>query len=265
MASRRMLNLIIFLAVSGIVAADVVTLEDLSLSAESYWNGSDASGGFTSAGTWFNNNYNATYGSWDGFSYSNITDTTSSGLSAQYNTITGEGEGSSSNYAIGWDPVAAGFGTEPPTVTFGSAGAITGLYVTNNNYAYYSMLNGDAFSKKFGGDTGSDADWFLLTVTGKDTGGSSTGSADFYLADYRFSDNGLDYIVDTWQFVDLSPLGTVKGLEFSLSSSDTGVWGMNTPAYFVIDTIVPEPATILLLGAGGLMFRRRRAGQQRGY
>jgi hypothetical protein len=33
-------------------------------------------------------------------------------------------------------------------------------------------------------------------------------------------------------------LGVVNRLEFSLSSSDVGAWGMNTPAYFVIDTIV---------------------------
>ena len=61
---------------------------------------------------------------------------------------------------------------------------------------------------------------------------------DVYLADYRFADNSLDYILDTWTFVDLKPLGEVATLEFALSSSDTGDFGMNTPAYFCLDTLI---------------------------
>jgi hypothetical protein len=118
------------------------------------------------------------------------------------------------------------------------------------------MLNGDSFAKKFGGSGGNDPDWFFLTMTGKDAAGVVTGTVDFYLADFQFADNQLDYIVNNWRFVDLTPLGVVKSIEFSLSSSDTSAWGMNTPAYFAIDTIVPEPATLLLLGIGALMKRK---------
>ena len=68
---------------------------------------------------------------------------------------------------------------------------------------------------------------------------------DFYLADYRFSDNSKDYIVKDWTFVDLSSLGAVTKLQFALSSSDTGQFGMNTPAYMAMDSMsisaVPEP------------------------
>ena len=35
-------------------------------------------------------------------------------------------------------------------------------------YAALAMLQGDAFSKKFGGPDGTDADWFLLTIEGFD-------------------------------------------------------------------------------------------------
>jgi hypothetical protein len=141
----------------------------------------------------FGNNYNADWDSWDGFSYSNITDTTETTLAGQYNAIAGTGQGGSTNYTVayvGW--------TSPPTMTLSEPGIVDGLYATNNNYTYYTMLNGDAFSKKFGGESGNDQDWFMLTITGKDVDGTVTGIVEFYLADYRFADNSEDYILDTW-------------------------------------------------------------------
>ena len=245
MASGRLMKfwntfcLIIILGILSTANADTATLEDLDLPAESYWNGSDGSGGFISAGVHFGNNYNTDWDSWDGFSYSNITDTTATALAGQYNVIAGTGQGGSSNYAvayIGW--------VSPPTVTLSEPGIIDGLYATNTNYAYYSMLHGDAFSKKFGGQSGSDPDFFLLTITGKDASGAVTGTVEFYLADYRFADNADDYILDTWQHVDLTSLGPVLSLEFALSSSDVGDWGMNTPAYFAIDTLVCRSGSV---------------------
>jgi hypothetical protein len=258
MASRRVLkmrNFVCALAVLGMTSAAngyIATFEDLPLAAESYWNGSDGLGGFWSGGAHFNNNYDTMYGSWDGFSYSNITDTMAEGWTAQYNAITGSGQGGSAKYGVGY----VGW-SGPPTITLDAA-VVDGLYVTNNNSAYYSMLKGDLFAKKFGGVTGDDEDWFVLTITGKDTGGAVTDVVEFYLADYRFADDGEDYIVDAWEYVDLSELGVVKSLEFGLSSSDVGSWGMNTPAYFAIDTLVPEPGTIVLLGLGGLIIRWRK-------
>lgn len=257
MASKGLVILMFVLMVSNVSSAVIATFDDLSLGAESCWNGSDGSGGFVSGGAAFNNNYNTTYMSWVGFAYSNITDTGASGWSAQYNAITGGGQGGSANYGVGFDPLASGFGTELPTMTLNTAGVVGGLYVTNNNFAYYSMLNGDAYAKRFGGVSGDEADWFLLTITGKDTAGDSVGSVDFYLADYRFTDNGQDYIVNAWEYVDLAGLGIVKSLEFSLSSSDMGSFGMNTPGYFAMDTVLPEPGTLALLAAGFVLLIRK--------
>ncbi len=243
MASGRLMkfrNLVCSFVVLTIVStanADIATFEDLVLPAESYWNGSDESGGFTSGGAYFSNNYDSAWGSWDGFSYSNITDTAIGGTAGQYNCIAGGGQGDSANYAIGYVGWAS-----PPTITLDTADVVEGLYVTNNNYAYYAMLDGDAFSKKFGGESGNEQDWFVLTITGKDVDDVVTSTVDFYLADYRFVDDDADYIVNMWQYVDLTSLGAVKGLEFSLSSSDVGDWGMNTPAYFEVDTIMEKSA-----------------------
>jgi len=62
------------------------------------------------------------------------------------------------------------------------------------------------------------------------------------LADFRFEDNSMDYIVDEWTFIDVSSLGGGSSipktqLVFTLSSTDNGQFGMNTPAYFCLDDI----------------------------
>ncbi len=239
MKFRNLVCLIAALTIISTANADTATFEDLALPGESYWNGSDGSGGFTSGSAYFSNNYDAAWGSWDGFSYSNIADTTTGGMAGQYNAIAGGGQGNSANYTIGYVGWAL-----PPTVTLSVTDVVDGFYVTNNNYTYYAMLNGDAFSIKFGGESGNNQDWFLLTITGKDVDGVVTGTVDFYLADYRFADNSADYIVNTWQYVDLTSLGAVKSLEFTLSSSDVGQWGMNTPAFFALDTLVDKSAVV---------------------
>ena len=122
------------------------------------------------------------------------------------------------------------------------------------------MLNGDGFAKKFGGASGDDEDWFLLTIEGFDSSNVSIGTVEFYLADYRFADNGQDYIVDEWTKVDLSGLGAVKKLEFSLTSSDNSYGYMNTPAYFAADSFVttPEPTMCLLVGIGAFALLCRK-------
>ncbi|MBN1972610.1 MAG: DUF4465 domain-containing protein [Sedimentisphaerales bacterium] len=224
------ISMIIVFTFTFVAKAKVATFEDMNLPDQSYWDGSDGSGSFTSGGISFSNNYNSEWESWDGFSCSNFSDSITI---EQYNCIAGTGQGGTSHYAICY----IGF-TELPVITLSSEETVYGLYVTNNNTAYYSMLNGSKFSKKFGGSSGSDKDWFKLTVTGKDTNGVETGYIEFYLADYRFDDNNSDYIVNTWEYIDLTSLGKVKTLEFNLSSSDSGDWGMNTPAYFALDTIL---------------------------
>lgn len=241
--------------------AGTVDFEDLgaSLAPNSYWNGAPHSGQntFTAGGFVFHNNYDATYEVWDGFAYSKKTDTTTRGYTNQYSAITGAGAEGSATYAVS----CLNLWADLPRIDVPEGLSLISAQVTNTAYAYYSMLEGDQFAKKFGGSSGNDPDWFKLTIFGKDLANQLLGIVEFYLADFRFSDNTQDYIVDTWETVDLTPVGSARILEFSLDSSDVGPWGMNTPAYFALDNIVfqtagggvqviPEPAsgTILCLG-----------------
>ena len=124
-----------------------------------------------------------------------------------------------------------------------------------------------------------------MLIRGIDVSGNYVNSTvEFYLADYRYADNSLDYLVDEWTWVDLSGLGAIAQLEFSLEGSDMGMFGLNTPAYFAMDNLtllrgkglfvdsqdainsqlsmpvafVPEPATLLIMGLGGILLARKR-------
>jgi hypothetical protein len=128
------------------------------------------------------------------------------------------------------------------------------------------MRDGDAFAKKFGGATGNDPDFFKLTIIGKEASDVVVNTVDFYLADFRSANNAQDYVVNSWTTVDLTSLAGSRTLTFTLSSSDNGQFGMNTPAYFAIDdlTFVPEPGAVLVtlaIAALSPMVRRGGRGQ----
>ena len=116
---------------------------------------------------------------------------------------------------------------------------ILSIDVANSTYAYNSMKNGDNFAKKFGGSTGNDADSFVLNIKFfVDT--QYVNSKRVILADFRFADNSKDYILDSWQTVNLPtyfPEGFVDSISFELESSDNGQFGMNTPGFFCVDKI----------------------------
>ena len=265
---------------------DMSSLDPLPpLGAESYWTGSanhgtipgnQWTGGFVDNDSFHNHysGYDATYGwyNWNGFAYSNRTNNTLTGTAGQFTAMPGSGVNGSSNYGICYD---AGVNNQ---IYFGyeSGNALQnpgGTYITNNAYAYHSMNEGDSMADRFGygkfdnnnpgewdNPAGTNADFFKLTIYGLDDNYERDGSVDFYLADYRFADNEDDYIVTDWTWVDLTSLGDVYGLDFELTSSDTGMYGMNTPSYFAIDS-VPIPGAIWLIGSAMLCiagFKRKR-------
>ena len=209
---------VMIMSVSGVSAA-VANFDDLALAPNSYYGGAGSGEiGFTNGDAWFSHNA-GTY-SWDGFTYSNVNDTSTPGFTNQFAAVTGSDVSGSGNYGVSYVPLdySGSYESVPQTVSFGADtgedynAVISGMYVTNTTYAYLSMLNGDGIGKQFGGADGNDEDWFKLTVKGITETGYTANSVDFYLADFRFEDNSLDYIVDEWTWLDLSGLGAVVGL-----------------------------------------------------
>lgn len=208
--------------------------EFLSLPTDSFYLDS-ASTPFENAQIIFHHDW--TYSPWgdywsNGFSYSNMTDSVTSGYTNQFSAKTAEGVNGSLTYVVGQSASiikSNGVGAQ----FYGQ-----GVYVTNSTYSYNSMRDGDMFAKKFGGPSGNDPDWFKILIRRYSGGVLMNDSIEFYLADFRFSNNSQDYILKTWEYVDLSTFtGPADSLEFSVSSSDVGAFGMNTPAYFCLDNL----------------------------
>jgi hypothetical protein len=118
------------------------------------------------------------------------------------------------------------------SITFndGNLYTLNGMYVTNSPYPYYTNIAGDDFSN---GLT-NEGDYFKVIAHGVKAD-NTVETAEFILAEFK---NGSLQQVTEWTWWDLSTLGTIKEVYFTMESTDVGQWGMNTPAYFCIDRIM---------------------------
>ena len=73
---------------------------------------------------------------------------------------------------------------------------------------------------------------------GVDADGNET-TTSIRLVDYT---NGHLNALNDWTFFDLSSLGEVEKVYFTLNSTDVGAYGMNTAAYFCMDKFQVETA-----------------------
>ncbi len=228
---------ILAFATIGLNAQTTADFQNLTLTPNSFYNGSNGTPTATSVNTFtsgncvFPNKWNGSFGGYweNGWSYSNMKDSTTAGSANQYSARTAVGYSNSTIYTI------AKGGSKLKFNANAQGKQMAGFYVTNSSYAAISMRDGDMFAKKFGGTSGNDPDWFKLKVQKYFGGVLALDSVTIYLADYRFANNSQDYILKTWQYVDLTSLGNVDSLLFNLSSSDVGGFGMNTPSYFCLD------------------------------
>ena len=179
-------------------------------------------------------NFTHFYASWGfggGFTYCNTTDTETPGYT-NLSAITAGGYDGGTTY------LTASTANEV-TITNLNADAylFKGAYITNTTYAYLAMAEGDdgngdyAYVTKF-----DDSSYFTLTATGYTADGEEIASLDFALA------TGTDILAE-WSWFDWTDIGEAAYITFSMDSSDTGDYGMNTPAYFCLDDVTfIEPA-----------------------
>ncbi|MFQ3326007.1 MAG: hypothetical protein ACJASM_001564 [Salibacteraceae bacterium] len=233
------LTLGLICAISIAKGQTVSNFENVLTGGDSTWNGSDLSNGVVNGAGFFLNDYNPRWGSWSGFSISKTTDTVTGGWANQYSSISGNGANNSAAYAVSYSNSTVMF-----THSVGGD-SIKGLSINNSTYAYRNMQTGDAFTKKFGGTTGNDPDFLTVTFFGYDADFVMTDSVVFYLADFRDANNANDYLVKDWTWVDLSSLGRIRYLDMEFNSSDVGQFGINTPTYACIDSLVYKNSSTL--------------------
>jgi len=245
--------------------AEVVDFQDLVVPPAGYFNGDPGtlsagqsvdqpwqSGGVTFSNLFGIDSYGGlSYEFWSGFAYSDVVNTTDPAFTNQYASFPGGGY-RSSTYAVAYGSGAA--------FTLPAPSTVAGFRIANTTYAALTMRDGDQYGFSPPLPPGG---WFATTATGR-LGGSPTGSVTFYLADLR--GGTPPGILAEWAWFDLSGLGLVDAVEFAFSGSDTGTFGLNTPAYFAMDALavnaVPEPASwggagIVILGIVSVRFRRR--------
>ena len=150
----------------------------------------------------------------------NITSTDFKDYTDAYKSAAG-GAHAGKNYVVWYSD-----GFTPNVIKLTAAATVPGMYVCNNVYALASMKDGDAIA----GDPFGKDDWFKLTIGGSLNGQAVNATVDFLLGD------GTNFVTE-WTYVDLSSLGKIDELNFTMSGSRTGDWGLNTPAYFCIDNL----------------------------
>jgi hypothetical protein len=226
----------------------VADFENLYLSEESHWGGPFEktnefmiNSQFYSGSFAFKNYCMPSLYTWAFFGYSNETSTDFSiddFFEQQFRSTVGHGVNESSNYGVVYCEKTMGHTDLRFTHTQEGA-KLSGMYVTANAYLKSCVLEGDGMSKESDGTTGKPfaiGDSVAIKATGyfKD---QIVGVVTFPLADYRSNNVNEHYILDSWQWMDLSSLGKIDKVRFSMTSTKQNAKGITTPAYFCIDNV----------------------------
>ncbi|NDW08590.1 DUF4465 domain-containing protein [Dysgonomonas sp. 520] len=117
-------------------------------------------------------------------------------------------------------------------LTDGEMYEAVGVYVNNHPWPYFGILSGDGYATPFS----KEGDNFKLIIHGLDENYEDNGlSVTHTLAEFK---DGKLIQNDKWEWVDLSPLGRISGLYYTMETSDANpMWGPNTATYFCLDKL----------------------------
>ncbi len=220
-------------ATSAAAGLETATFENIDIpEGQEYLAPTDAdfsaqSGSFTFNGALFESDG---FTWWNGYAFSKITDNNYTSIDDQYMSAPG-GAYESTTYAVAFPEQYA------IDVDIDGGAVIPGVFLTNSAYTYNAMAVGDNFANKF-----EQGDWFKLIITGHHADDTIT-DLDFYLADLRDEDPAKHYIINWWEWVDLTSLGEVTSLSFAFEGTDMSYGYLNTPTYFCLDNLGAERPT----------------------
>lgn len=173
---------------------------------------------------------------WDGFTVCKSSYNATGGLAHQWSNMAGGGINADGSvnpeqpYLVCyWGDF---YGNEGAKMMFddGNAYYVKGMYVNNTPYAYYCCADENSFGRPLN----QEGDYFKLIAHGVDESGAETGTAEIELCGFH---NGQFSGITEWTWFDMSALGQVSGIFFTMDSSDKSENGINTPTYFAMDRL----------------------------
>lgn len=228
----------LLLEVSGAKPA-IATFDDLALEPETAWYGKRESEGYDHRSfTYYSGSYSfpCEYApsllTWGGVAYSNQTKTTFNSLFPdQFNSVVGHGVNGSKNYAVAY---AYGQHTVEVRATHAGPAVIPGTFVTNTAWVKEVTQKGTGMGDE--PHTPFHKGDYLLLIASNNKGQS----IEFPLVDYRSSNDAEHYVIDSWQWLDLSALGETESVIFSMKGTRVANGGTTIPAYFCLDDFGSE-------------------------
>ncbi|MBO4614776.1 MAG: DUF4465 domain-containing protein [Bacteroidales bacterium] len=212
---------------------EIVDFEDLTLSPNSSWIGdADAEDGSTFQSSYMTlyNYYMADWGYWEGFAYTNGTDTETNS-SSNLSSCVGHGADNSENYVtsyMGWYNMSGVKIDREHCGNFENRGAyfcmpvLLKKYVVGNASEYYYASH----------------QFYFKVKASAYANGTLVDEREIMMADFT---EGHSYMMDDWTYVDFSWIANADSLYFTAMSNDTaGGYGINTPLYFCMDNFGAE-------------------------
>ena len=172
--------------------------------------------------------------SWEGFTLSTVAQDTANVLGCVAN---GGLAGVGTPYIIGYysEWVSASQGYSSNIVQFNEEYYPEYVYICQNSNTYKAITQGEFNARAF-----TEQDTLALIIQALDSSMQPTATTTYYLAvDGKHNSD--------WVQVPLNGLGRTASLSFSMTTTDMGDWGANTPLYFAMDalTVNTEPLTAL--------------------
>jgi len=158
------------------------------------------------------------YTYWYGFAYSQMHDITTPGYENEFSVYALNDE-EENKFMVGYFAPWEGQSID---ITFSQPVKDLSFDVANTTWAALAMKDGRVPARKF-----TETDWFELTIKVTSTDAIET-------IIIKMGDGTK--ITNVWNNIQVQSNNITK-LEFSLDSSDTGMFGINTPTYFCIDNI----------------------------
>ena len=173
--------------------------------------------------------------SWEGFTLSQVSQDTANVFGCVANGGVG---GVGTPYVIGYYSawVTESLGYSSNTILFDQAYYPEYVYVCQNSNTMEAIAHGGVFNSR----VFTEKDTLALIVNALDSTLQPISTMTYYMAVDGKKNAG-------WEKVPLTALGRAVGLSFSMTTTDIGQFGANTPLYFALDalTVNTEPLTAL--------------------